>query len=77
MVVPQVSDPEIAEGVVSVGIVFAVIAEDVWHVARDLVVETAKTMRRFVGKRDRDDLKQKRTAVREKSERRTINGVTY
>ena len=66
MVVSQLSEPKVLEGVVSIGIVFAVIAENVGHVAGNRVVKTAKSMHGFISKRNGDDLKEKMNLVRKK-----------
>ena len=64
MVVPQLPEPQVLKGVVAVGIVLAVVAENVGHVAGNFVVEIAKSVLRIKGKGNGDDLKEKTHLVR-------------
>jgi hypothetical protein len=53
------SQPQILKSVIAVGVVFAVIPEDVTVCARDYVIEPAETIQRFVSERNGNNLKEK------------------
>ena len=57
MIVPELAEPKILKSVVAIGIVFAIISENVFLEGRNLIVKAAKAVLRIEGKRDGNDLK--------------------
>ena len=55
----EISEPKVAEGVVSIGVVFAIISKNISQVRRNLVVEVSQSMLRIKSEGNGNDLKQK------------------
>ena len=60
MVFLEISEPKVAEGVVSIGVVFAIISKNISQVRRNLVVEVSQSMLRIKSEGNGNDLKQKK-----------------
>jgi len=56
LIVPELAEPKILKSVVAIGIVFAIISENVFLEGRNLIVKAAKAVLRIEGKRDGNDL---------------------
>ena len=56
LVVAELSEPQVLKGVGTVGVVDAVVTENVSHVVGNLAKQTAKSILGIIGKRNGDDL---------------------
>ena len=66
MVVFQLAEPEVLEGVVAVGVIFAIIAENILQRTGDRIIKTTESMTGVVGEGNGNNLKEKEDKLSDK-----------